>query len=669
MQMILNTARRKSSPTRHRKFGYTDPAKVRLFQLLARVAAALIILVGILVIVGWYLDIPRLRSFALSYPSMRVSTAIAFIAAGIYILLSVRPSANGIARIVYSVLRTITASVVLALGLIRLIAYFAGFNFDFDAVFLGFPPAFDASGTDHSIPNTPFFFTALGVAMVFYDFKIKRVYYSQLLILIAALVTMPLAISYIYQINLVGSTSFSAALPTLLCYALLIMGLLFARPTRQVMDIFTKDSAGGFLVRRLIIFAIILPLLVGWIILLGFRMGLYNNDFRYLLVVNSLIAIFILLIWENAQSLHASDIEQRETELELLDSQKKFSALAESNVIGVVLADLDGFIYEANDAFLHMLNYSRLDLAGKGLNWHELTAPELRKLVATKNRLLMRRGKVEQYEKEFIRKDKSRVPVIVGKTLLNREQRLFIAFVLDITERKRLEERKDEFISIASHELKTPLTSIKGYTQILERVVAASDNKAAGALLAKTNNYIDRLSGLIADLLDVSKIQSGKILFDFTEFNAYELVKESIEGIQNTAEQHKILLKHPVHIRMRGDRFRLEQVLHNLLTNAIKYSPRSNKVVVTMAKSDRFVRISVQDFGIGIPAKYQTKLFNRFYRVESAAKEFSGLGIGLFISSEIVKRHNGKINVESIEGRGSIFTVELPIAGPIRTKI
>lgn len=667
MKIILDTRPRRHSPVAFRKYGYTDPAKVRIFELIARAGGFLLMIVGVIVIAGWYLDIPRLRSFILDYPEMRATIAIAFICAGIYVQFAVKPPSYGWKRTVYSLIRTSMAFVVLSLGIFRAWLFVSGSSIDLDRMWFGFHTT-QTSRADRLIPNTPFFFTMLGIAMVFLDVSIKRIFYSQMLIIVAGLVTMPMALSYIYQINLIPGTEFNAALPTLLSYVLLIVSLLCIRPTRQIMDIFTKDTAGGYLVRRLIVFAIILPLLVGWIIMLGYRLGLYNSDVRYLIAVNALIALFIVLIWENAQSLHSSDVERRETEQELLESQKKFSALAESNVIGVVLADLNGIIYETNDAFLHLLNYKRSDLQVNDLNWRNLTAPEYQRTFETKNRELVRRGRVQPYEKEFVRKDSSRVPVIVGKTLLNKEQGVFIAFVLDITERKRLEERKDEFISIASHELKTPLTSIKGYTQILERICHESGNARAGTLLSKTNMYIDRLSGLISDLLDVSKIQSGKLLFNNAEFDVYDLVKESIDGIQNTTTRHKIILRQTTHKKIYGDKFRLEQVLHNLLTNAIKYSPRADKVDVRLGKTARTILISVQDYGIGIPQKYQSKLFSRFYRVESSAKEFSGLGIGLYISSEIVKRHGGKIRVESVEGKGSTFTVELPIARPTTTK-
>jgi PAS domain S-box-containing protein len=236
----------------------------------------------------------------------------------------------------------------------------------------------------------------------------------------------------------------------------------------------------------------------------------------------------------------------------------------------------------------------------------------------------------------------------------------------DITERRQLEQRKDEFISIASHELKTPLTSIKGYTQLLERSVKGMGNATLNLYLARTNIYVDRLNGLIADLLDVSRIQAGRLDFNLTEFDFDELVKEGVENIQLTAMHHKIEIVGKAATKITADRNRLEQVINNLLTNAIKYSPEADKVVISVKKIGGQVEVAVRDFGIGISKVNHSNIFERFYRVETSAKNFSGLGIGLFISYEIIKRLEGNLKVESEEGKGSVFTFTLPISQSIK---
>jgi signal transduction histidine kinase len=233
---------------------------------------------------------------------------------------------------------------------------------------------------------------------------------------------------------------------------------------------------------------------------------------------------------------------------------------------------------------------------------------------------------------------------------------------MDISERIEFENRKDEFLGIASHELRTPLTSIKGYIQILERLIKTNPSPdRVMNLLRRTDTYTDKLNGLINDLLDVSKIQAGKLTLNKSQFSVDELVQESIESIQPISPKHQIIYKNRIEKTIKGDRIRIEQVITNLLSNAIKYSPKSHEIYVYSGHKDNIVTISVQDFGIGIPKNKQSFLFQRYYRVEDTEKKFSGMGIGLYISNEIVKRHKGAIIVKSDGKRGTTFEVQLPI--------
>ena len=237
----------------------------------------------------------------------------------------------------------------------------------------------------------------------------------------------------------------------------------------------------------------------------------------------------------------------------------------------------------------------------------------------------------------------------------------YVWFFQDITERKRMERQKDDFIGIASHELKTPLTSVKGYIQILERSIEDIGNENAKKIVSKTNIYINRLNSLISDLLDVSKIQAGKLVFNITEFDIYDLIKEGVEAIQPTSNRHKIIYKDCIHQKIYADRNRLEQVLMNLLSNAIKYSPHADKIVIKTDKEENYITVGVRDFGIGINKENIRMLFQRFYRIEASANKFSGLGIGLYISAQIIERHKGKIWVESDGKNGSTFYFNLPL--------
>jgi len=224
---------------------------------------------------------------------------------------------------------------------------------------------------------------------------------------------------------------------------------------------------------------------------------------------------------------------------------------------------------------------------------------------------------------------------------------------------KALNAKKDEFIGLASHELKTPLTSMKGFLQILERNESGELNKV---FIKKALKQLNKISDLVSDLLDVSKIQSGKLYLDFETFDFQTLLHEVIELVQFTSDTHQIELdSDSIVLPVQADRQRVEQVIINLISNAIKYSPDASKVVIRVRKTDLEVRVGIQDFGFGIESEQMVNIFTRFFRVESIASHISGLGIGLFITKEIVERHKGRIWVESEHGRGSEFFFTLPL--------
>jgi PAS domain S-box-containing protein len=232
----------------------------------------------------------------------------------------------------------------------------------------------------------------------------------------------------------------------------------------------------------------------------------------------------------------------------------------------------------------------------------------------------------------------------------------------NIQVQKELEQQKDNFLGVASHELKTPVTSLKAYAQIVESMLKKSGDFKNAELLSKMNKQIDRLIFLIKDLLDVTKLNSGLIQYNQTNFNFNEMVEEVLEDVQHTSTNY-IFEKH---LNFKGDFFgdrdRICQVITNFLTNAVKYSPNSKKIIIRSDLQGNEVKVSVQDFGIGINEDKKDRVFEQFYRV-SGNKEhtFPGLGLGLFVSAEIIKRLKGKIWVESEEGKGSIFSFTLPL--------
>lgn len=244
----------------------------------------------------------------------------------------------------------------------------------------------------------------------------------------------------------------------------------------------------------------------------------------------------------------------------------------------------------------------------------------------------------------------------------------FIGTLLDITVQKLIDEatrelliKKDEFISIASHELRTPITSLKASLQMIQRTTVDSEGiKPAHTFVERSLRQVDKLIELIKDLMEVTKIQSGKLELRKAEFNLGALIDECREELQANADKHQIILEGDTNISIYADRNRLEQVLINLVSNAIKYSPDADKVIVRFETLEEGLKIAITDFGIGIPKAKIPLLFDRFYRVDEKSQRYAGLGLGLYISSEIIRRHNGYIHVESEEGKGSTFSFVIP---------
>ena len=345
------------------------------------------------------------------------------------------------------------------------------------------------------------------------------------------------------------------------------------------------------------------------------------------------------------------------------ESEQLFHTLANSISQLAWMANADGWIYWYNQRWYDYTGTTLEDMQGWG--WQKVHHPDHIERVLSEVKKLWQTD--EPYELTFPLKSKDGIyrwfltrvyPVknAQGKVVQ------WIGTNTDIDDQKKALEQRDEFISIASHELKTPVTSLKGFTQILQLKFQKEDNTQAVDLLARMDKQVDKLTKLIIDLLDATKIENRQLKFTLEDFDMNELVNEVVEELKRTTITHEINVETAGVKIINGDRNRVGQVITNFITNAIKYSPDNNQIIVSTAVKDENVKLCVQDFGIGISAEKQPKIFERFFRVTGGGQEtFPGLGLGLFISAEIIKRHNGTISVESTEGKGSIFSFMLPL--------
>ena len=238
----------------------------------------------------------------------------------------------------------------------------------------------------------------------------------------------------------------------------------------------------------------------------------------------------------------------------------------------------------------------------------------------------------------------------------------YIGSCIDIHEIKELEGRKNQFITAASHELKTPVTSLSIYLHLIAEFLKSNQEEKYAAYAESAITQVNKITGLINQLLDLSRIESDSLNFEWSVFSLYELVNSIVDKIQSTTLSHKIEIKGNCRGNIEGDKERLSQAIENLLTNAIKFSQGHNKITVELFENTKYMQVSIVDFGIGIDKFHLPKIFERFYRIPGQKEEtFPGLGIGLFISQQIIKKHGGKIWAESIQNKETKFNFQIPI--------
>ncbi len=235
----------------------------------------------------------------------------------------------------------------------------------------------------------------------------------------------------------------------------------------------------------------------------------------------------------------------------------------------------------------------------------------------------------------------------------------------DIDLQKIHETQKDEFLKMVSHELKTPVTSIKGYVQLMLAMLADDNSAVAGFVkkpLQRIENQVERLGKLISDILDISRLEDGRLDMNKESFELDELVKETVQDITFAVSTHTILIKNSFSCTVFADKNRIGQVLINLINNAIKYSPGQNKIEISVYEEPAgYATVCIKDFGKGIEEKEHKRIFERFYQTGGHQNQnYTGFGIGLFISAEIIHRHGGYMSVSSEINAGSSFTFSLP---------
>ncbi|MBF2003998.1 MAG: PAS domain S-box protein [Chlorogloeopsis fritschii C42_A2020_084] len=398
--------------------------------------------------------------------------------------------------------------------------------------------------------------------------------------------------------------------------------------------------------------------------------------------------------------------DRKQAEIALRASESRFRRIVDSNIIGVFFCDMSGNITQANDAFLQMVGYAQEDLLAGKLDWQEMTPAEHVERTEQAVDELELYGVCTPFEKEFFRKDGSRVFVVIAAALFEDSPEQGFACAIDITDRKQAEaERdrllqleqkaraeaeaanriKDDFLAIVSHELRSPLNPILGWSKLLlTRKLDAAKTTQALETIERNAKLQTRL---IDDLLDVSRILRGKLSLNVCAVDLVSTIEAALETVRLSAEAKSIQIQTqfaPAIGKVEGDPNRLQQVVWNLLSNAIKFTPNGGQVEVRLGTRDwglgteeqrsnpqspiaNYAQITVSDTGKGISPDFLPYVFERFRQADEATtRKFGGLGLGLAIVRHIVELHGGSIQVTSPgEGLGATFTVTLPLMSTV----
>ncbi|WP_422101665.1 PAS domain-containing protein [Vreelandella sp.] len=346
-------------------------------------------------------------------------------------------------------------------------------------------------------------------------------------------------------------------------------------------------------------------------------------------------------------------------------NESRLRGLFEFAPIGIALNDLEtGQFIDLNDALTLPSGYTRDEFVK--LSYWDLTPKEYQAVEEQVLVSLKTEGRYGPFEKEYIRKDGSRYPVrLQGMLSQDPDGRLVIwSLIEDITERRRLDKMKNQFIATVSHELRTPLTSINGSLGLMAGGAVGALPAPANALLETAQRNVQRLATLINDLLDMEKLVAGKMPMNIEEQPLTQLVEEAIESMAGYGEQHKVdidAIGHWPNIRVKVDGQRLIQALTNLMSNAVKFTPQGNRVEISIGYHDSKARIVVRDHGTGVPADFQRQLFQRFSQADgSDTRKLPGTGLGLAITREIAQQLGGEVHYQDAQGGGGEFYIELP---------
>lgn len=658
-----------------------DPTLLSGMQVIARVAAVLVMVAASLVFVGWALNIELLRSVIPGLTAMNPGgTALSFLLAGGSLWCRTRNEWNArIARAAW-----IMAAFVVALASLRLVLYSIGLEWGPDQWL--FRAKLDMyQPPNRMAPNTALGLLLAGIALLALDVKTRRgLFPAQWLALAVALLSLFTIIGYVCSASvLIGiRTYIPMSLNSAVSFALLAIGLLFARPDRGVMAVVSNSETGGIMARRLLPTSILAPAAFAWLASIGHQAGFFGPSFTISLFVVSTIVLFATLIWWNASSLVCVDAERTRTQRELNRQGAILKSVLKSMGDGVVVADRDGRFLLFNPVAERILGLGAIDAPPtEWTSQYGLFSAETGNPLKLDEIPLVRAIHGESTDQQELLIKNPQLPEgvhisVTGRPLKGDEGiEGGVVVFQDTTQRHLAAEAilrardeanasnlaKSNFLANMSHEIRTPMNAVIGMTEL---VLDSDLSDMQRTYLKIVKDSAESLLSLINDILDFSKIEAGKLELDHLQFQLRDVLGDTMKSLAVRARGKDLELA--FHVApdvpefLVGDPHRLRQVVTNLVGNALKFTEHGEVVLdvslEVLTDEEAGIHIAVRDTGIGISADKLHLLFSAFSQVDaSTTRRYGGTGLGLAITARLVPLMKGRTWVESEPGKGSTF--------------
>ena len=651
--------------------------RVTRLQQISRFCGLAVATLGLTVLIGWTLDIAALKSVLPGLATMKPNTALAFLLAGI----SLSAVARGEIGLAAKRAQLGAALAVTFIGLLNGGEYLFATDFGIDQLLFTAPPEGDSGAPPGRMAlATTLGFILTGLALLFLDSR--SWYIAQATALMVNVIGMIAILGYVYNVAALYAVFAysSVAVHTAVGFIAIGIGVLFSRPQRGLMAVVVSETAGGMLARRLLPFALLAPLLIGWLRIKSEQMGNVNAEFGEALVQLTHMILFSVLILRTSQILRRSDDTRFASEEDRLAKEAQLRLFIEHAPVALAMFDRDMRYLAVSRRWLDDYGLGGRDILGRS---HYEIFPDMPAHWKVVHRRALAGEEIRADEDRFERANGSvqwlRWAVLPWPKPDGESGGIMI-FTEDISDRKRAEEQlrqakataesaaqaKSTFLANMSHEIRTPLHVIIGLSHLLRGGMNSPDQQQKMEQICATS---DHLLEIINDVLDLSKIEAEHLALDPVDFNLGKMVEQVVRMKVGQARLKGLVLTTEIapHLRgmqLNGDPLRLAQVLINLCSNAIKFTEQGRVCLSIICVSEDEARVAlrfaVADTGCGIAEPDQARLFQPFTQVDdSATRVKGGTGLGLAISQRLVAKMGGRIQIESQVGKGSTFSFDV----------